>query len=265
MALTITVVPDLTTTPPSVKVTVADPSGAVQSATVLRYHADGSRGTVRTGDGKPVPLVNGSATLVDFEAPYGQQLTYAANGIALSSPITVAESRVWLTHLFHPERSMPVKVADLDPGKRTIRQGVKWVIGRDDPIVVTDGQRRRPQPTLTVRTPTLSDLTRLETLLSDGSTLLFNVPADKGWGVTAQYVAVGDVDEARVVRYGKGPQRNWTLPYQVVSAPLGGTGSSGGGGGSGRTWADLAQEATTWADAAAQYQTWAAAAAGTSS
>lgn len=265
MALSITATPDLTTVPPSVRVTVTDPSGAVPSATVIRHHADGTSGTVRTGDGKPAPLVNGSATLVDFEPPYGQQLTYVANGTAFSVPLTVAVNRVWLTHLFFPERSMPVVIADWDLGTRAVRQGIKWVIGRPDPIVVTDGARRRPQPTLTVRTASLPDLARMESLLSDGSVLLLNVPGTLGWGDTAQYIAVGDVKSERVVRYGPAPHRHWMLPYQVVSAPLGGRGNSGSGGGSGRTWADLAQEATTWADAAAQYQTWAAAAAGTSS
>lgn len=283
MTLAVAAVAQPGTTPPSVRLTITSSSST--AVTVQRQLPDGTTEEVRTSDGNPLS-VSGTATLVDAAAPFGQQITYIANGAAVSNAVVVNADRPWLVHLGYPDRSVPVAIARIDARDRDVTQGVFWPMGGKYPIVVTDGTRRAPASTLTVRTTGLAAEAALERILADASTLLLNIPASRQWGVTYEYVAIGKVSEANPAGWGGYPDRLWDLPYQVVQAPVGGTvgvgggigvpgsgnsgGGAGGGSGSGtRTWGDLAAElqaelgrTPTWADAAAKYPTWAAAAAG---
>jgi hypothetical protein len=78
-------------------------------------------------------------------------------------------------------------------------------------------------------------------------------------------VSIGDVKLSRWTDVVIDDNRDVTLPFTVVDAPVSGSGSvSGGGGGTTtRTWADLAVERVTWANAKTAYSTWTKAEAGT--
>jgi hypothetical protein len=82
--------------------------------------------------------------------------------------------------------------------------------------------------------------------------VLLNVPPDKQWGLDTDYVSIGNTAPKRIVGYGRFPQRQWALPYQVVDRPAGGTQA-------GRVWDTLTVEGyTTWAGLQPHYGTWAA-------
>ena len=156
---------------------------------------------------------------------------------------------------------MPVSVAEFGNRSSAPPQGVFRVIGRRNPIVVSEGQPGPLNSSITVRTRTLAELRQLRLLLSDSSPLLLNVPATLGWGVTSEYISVASTDEVRLIDYAGLSDRYITLPYIVVDAPAAaavGAGGGGGGGGGGlpgtRTWADLSLEAGTWAEAAGLYR-----------
>ncbi len=275
MAITITAVPDLAATPPSAVVTVASTTAA--TVTLVRQHPDGTRVDVRTPDGGPLVFTAaGQRVLVDSEAPYGQPLLYSAGGV-YSPPVTVTPDRPWLVNVGTPARSVAVIVQNAGTRSTTVRQGLFDILGRARPLPVGGGPRTSPRGNLLLRSMTLTDADALEALLADGAVLLLNVPADRGWRLGTEYLAVGDVAEDRIVPYGPAPYRTWNMAYAVVDAPVGGTqdlDTSPGGGGNpappgSRTMADLAVELAallgrqgTMADAAGIYSDMADAAAG---
>jgi hypothetical protein len=121
---------------------------------------------------------------------------------------------------------------------RGIAQGVFWIHGRTNPIVVS-GRRRAVGTSLVVNTETADEERALWDLLDDGSTLLLTAPAGFGWG--SQYVAVGEVPAARNSPIGTVATRIWTLPITVTDRPEGLSAA-----GVGNSWADVATHYTTW-------------------
>lgn len=269
MTLTVTPTVNLGSTPPSVSLQVTDSTNTVTSVTVTRFVSGGSSNVVRTSDGGPLPLTTSDTTkvgtLIDNEPPYAAPVQYSLDGgTTLTSAVTVAATRVWLVHPTKPALSMPLTVSGLPTRSRAVARGVFAPLNRRTPIVVTDGARKAPTFTLGVRTASLTELAALDALLDDASTLLLNVPASKGWGVGAAYIAVGDITETRPIAYGPFAYREWSLPYQVVDAPISGTAANTAGGTPGvRTWSDLSVERVTWANAGAAYSLWSKAEAGT--
>lgn len=229
---TVTVVPtvDTSSTPPRVQLAVTD-SGtpALFAATVTRLDPDGVRRVVRTTDGNPLVLTtsgsNRVGTVYDYEPPYGTPLTYSTleSPGTVSSPVTVAETRIWLTNPGVPALSMPISLASIGTRTRKAQQAVFYPMGRKNPVVLTDGARRSAEGVLEVRTDTLDELSDLLGLLGDAGVLLLNVPATLNWGIDTCYIAIGDVDEERLIDYAGEPKRYVSLPYTVVDAPVGGS------------------------------------------
>lgn len=239
---TVTVAPtvDMASTPPRVRLDVTDTgtSPSIFSTTVTRLDPDGVLRTVRTPDGNPLTLTTSGATrvglLYDYAAPYGQPVSYSTQESpgTVSAAVTVGETRSWLLHPGVPTLSQPITIGDLAERLRKIQQGVFYPMGRSTPVVQTDGARRRGEYTLTLWTPDLDARSALLDLLDDGSPLLLNIPAGNGWGLSWEYVAVGDVTERRPVKFLGEPGRFWDLPIVVVDTPIGGSQS-------GRSYADL--------------------------
>lgn len=226
LTLTATAYPN--SSPPGVRLDVAaSGSPTVTSVTVTRTDASGKTYPVRTSDGGPLVISGGIATVFDPEIPYGSTSTYAvsatgATTVTASASVDVAQ--VWLVHPGVPALSMPLPViSDFGELNRPIDRGVFQVIGRPDPIIVTGGARSTPAGVLGVRTKTDAQRLALDLLLDDGSALLLNLPATLGWGMSTCYVAIGDVTTARTVDFAGQPWREWTLPYQVVGRPAGGS------------------------------------------
>lgn len=276
MSVTITANADPNSTPPSVAVSVSAATAA--AVTLTRFVNGGAAGTVRTPDGLPLS-VNGSVTVVDYEAPIGRQVSYqASTSDPLSEPVVLAGTVPWLVHLTKPALSVPL---DLRPGTlqqetRALSTGTFYPIGRGRPITVSDGARRSAASSLVAMTQDEAGLQRLLDLLDDGSVLLLNLPPSMGAQVTTSYIQIGDLTVARWDAGVIDGNRDLTLPFLVVDPPVSGQGvwlpgpaggggsvGTGGGGGTGTggvakgtwasvltfgTWADVALAEPTWAD-----------------
>lgn len=237
--------------PPRVKIDVTDTgTPTVTSVTVTRLDPSGFTSTVRTPDGNPLVLTtsgsNRIGTVYDYEMPLGSPVTYSlVQNTASTATVTVTSSLIWLVHPGVPALSMPITVASLGSRVRRVKQGVFFPMGRANPVVVTDGSRKGVAGSLDIQTFTLAELGALEALTADGGVLLLNIPAGLNWGIPTSYIAIGDMEEARLVDYGPEPRRYVTLPFQVVDSPIGGS-----------------QAQWTWANVTAQYATWSALMAG---
>lgn len=247
-------------TPPRVKVDVTD-SGtpAINQVTVTRTDAAGNTSVVRTPDGGPLQLVtsgsNRVATVYDYEMSYGVGVTYSTSEQPAnkSGQVTVAAVSAWLVHPGVPARSMPVefRINSFDEESLAVNAGVFWPMGRRNAVVVSDGARHAGTSSFIVGTETLAELANLRALVADAGVLQLNVPVSLGMGVDTQYVFVQDVLVKRRSDIGTAPQRDVTMPYVPVDAPVGGSQAQ-------YTWADVVARFATWQDLINANATWAA-------
>lgn len=254
--VTVTPTVELGGTVPRVRLDVVDANIPERfAASVVRHDPDGRVVPVRTPDGEALVLQTSGVTRVglvyDYEAPYGEPVTYSTleSPAIVSAPVTVAETRVWLNHPGVPELSRPVVVQEFGARARPIPQGVFMPLGRREPIVHTDGQRKAASFSLSLLTQTEEEARLLEPLLEDGSALLLNVPATSGYGVPTEYVSIGEVTVSRVARYAGNPLRLWQMQCTVTARPVGGTQAE-------RTWVDVIANYATWADVMNAYESW---------
>jgi hypothetical protein len=234
MAVTVTPTVEAGNVPPRVRLDVT--STAESLTTVTRLNPDGTTIPVRTPDGGQVQLSGGTALLYDYEAPFGQPVTYSSQETpsTVSTAITVDASQTWLIHPGVPSLSLPVRLAQGSFSRRTApaRQGVFLPMGRKTPVVVTDGRRKSYQSSLGVVTTTADELAAVEALLDDTGTLLLNIPTTLGYNFPTCYIAVADVDVAPVIDKVFEQWMTVTLPFTVVDRPVGGSQAQ-------RTLADL--------------------------
>lgn len=251
MTLTATPEPDAAT--PRVRIDVTDTTGST-SVVVSRMDADGRSRLVRTSDGEALPISGGTATVYDYEAPYGTQVIYSTNvGSGPTAQAMLDVLAVWLVHPGVPSRSQPVdlRVGTNQSEEWAIDQGVFAILEREDPMIVTGGARTSPASSLIVKTDTAEELAGLRLLLSDGSPLLLNVHRGLGLGLPTSYIAVGTVRPARPSTVGTDGLRHVELPYQTVGRPGGGTQAA-------IVWDDIATRGADDYTAAvgSQYLTW---------
>lgn len=247
--VTLTATPDATTSPPKIRlVGTASGTPTVSSLTIYRTDPDGDTQPVRTPDGGPLVLAGGTATIDDFEPPYGVPLQYSVlEGTAPTTSATLNVGTPWLIHLGTPSMSVPLDFmkGSFDSEEWEIDQGVFPILGRKDPMVITGGARQAPTSSMTVGTETLASLADLRAVLADGSTLLLNVSPALNLGIETAYVAIGNATPKRRSDIGTDASRDTTLPYRTVARPTGGT-----------------RTAVMWSDVSATYATWAAIPAG---
>ncbi|WP_100499688.1 hypothetical protein [Geodermatophilus chilensis] len=242
--------------PPRIRLDVVDTGDpAVTQVTVTRTGPDGVVVPVRTGDGAPLPLATSGTTrigtLYDYEAPLGAPVAYSSiesPGVA-SAQVVVDADDVWLIHPGVPALSRPVLAAGISERTRRVTRGVHQPSGRKHTVTQSDGQRKAPEWTLTVRTTTDADRTAVDALLEDAGVLLLNVPASWGWGINAEYVSVGDSVEQRLMPYAPEPRRHWQLPLLVTDRPEGGSQAE-------RDYADILADYEDYAALLAAYPTY---------
>jgi hypothetical protein len=230
----------------------------VTLATVSRVHADGSIWPVRNADPVDVRSTTGvGAIIFDHEAPLDQAVTYKATSTQtsttfLSPAVTVASdpawvrSMAWLTHPTKPSLSTLVAITDMGDRSRPARVGLLPILGRADPIAVTD-VRQSGGGELQAITFTVAEAVKLRALLADGGTVLLRAPG--AWANGWQYMALGDATESGPG--GWDPIREWRIGYSVVAPPAG-----DGQGAAGATWADVMTAYATWTAAIAGEPTW---------
>lgn len=240
MAITVTPTVDLVNVPARVALAVSA-SGGETSTTITRLDADGTTSTVRTADGNPLPLSGGVGTLYDYEMAYGTLVSYSSleTPANVSTQVEVDQSAAWLIHPGVPALSQPL---DLLPGSLidetyTVKQGVFYVMGRDTPIVQSDGARKSAQSQLVHLVSSSSERDAIRALISDAGVLLLNIPPSLGYDFDTCYVAISDVKFTRLTDVVVDDYRTVTMPFTVVTAPVGGTMAQ-------RSYADLLNYST---------------------
>lgn len=219
---TLTVAAQPANVPPRVQLTAAGFSGAELS--IVRNDPDGRTRPVRSAE--PAPLLSGSWAGFDYEAPFGEAVTYTAIPTAgssvTSSAATVTVSDVWLVHPGIPDLSVSFtrdNVGKLESRSRAARTTIHRPIGRVKPIAVSES-RDTTESGITVLTDTTDEENAVWALLESGMPLLLNVPPSLGWGISSEWMSVGDVTEDYFNR-GLSGSRVFALAYTVVDRPVG--------------------------------------------
>lgn len=244
--VTVTATVEASNVPPRVRLDVVDNgSPSFFQTTVTRLNPDGTTVPVRTQDGDPLPLTTSGSNrvglLYDYEAPFQGAVSYstAETPGSVTPQVTVSEDRIWLIHPGVPALSMPVTLGkgSLTTVARAAKRGVFYAMGRQNPVVQTDGARKGAESQLNILTSSTADLASLQALLQDTGVLLLNIPAERDYGFATCYIAVGDVEETRPVELLPVGWRSTSLPFVIVDRPAGGSQAQ-------RTLADLFVYAT---------------------
>ncbi len=258
MAVSITPTTDLGNDPPRVLLTIDTTGYTAYTLTVYRI-LDGVFTTVRSSETTP-DIDDVTWVGYDYECPYGDEVTYqvvifdgsTTVASATSSGVTLSETSPWLIHPGDTDLSVELTgLREIGERKRPITQTVQRVIGRSDPVVISDS-RSGVESSLKLGTATLAEAAAVASLTADGTPLLLNIPPSLLWGVTYEWIAVGELSETRVVpQVGARPNRLFTMPYTVVGRPEGDLLPT-------RTYADVLTEADSYSTVLAARATYTA-------
>ncbi len=288
----ITVVGDPNNVPPRQIIFVTGSSGV--TIAINRTDPDGVMRPVRTAEA--APLGGGQWAGYDYESPFSPTgpgiITYTVTPSDGSTPFstTVGQlniAQAWLIHPGVPSLSQKIRRVTLSGTSAPSGATAHNVLGRPNPVMVTDGVRKGKTFTLTIRTPdslvsggaplypgpgtfggpgVFSGLggvdssapveAAFDALFADTAPLLLQLVYPFTAAHLYLWISIGQVDVARVsMQFGEAT-RIITLPCTVVDRPAGGIAAQ-------RTWADLMAECATWADVLAKYATWQGAFVGT--
>jgi hypothetical protein len=253
----LTVTPDTTNTPPRMVLSLVGAAGPL--VTIVRIDASGRRSPVRTAT--PATLNAGGWVGFDYEAPFGQTVRYQVTNAATdgggsvlsrvitSDPVRLDPRAAWLIHPGIPDLSQPLKGIGIGDMTRPLTQSVQYAIGRENPVVNSDGIRHAPTFDLTVKTTTFEAYQGMLSLLHDGSPLLLQVAYPFTDVTEYWWVAVADATEQRRTRDLGDMRRRWTLPCTVTDPPSGLLQAQ-------RTWSDALAEFDSWQDVVDTYPSW---------
>jgi len=208
--------------------------------TLQRLPLDGTTVTLwREVEGERTPVrgylnvtPTSAATVVwDLGAPFGVEVSYVLtryhpDGTVTETtvgPVFLTAGLPWISHPITGQ-GVAVTIAEWPEYEYAARQTVVPVAGRPTPIVVSD-VRLAATSELTVLTRTRDELLALRELLASGDVLQVRPVCD---AVEPDYIAVGDVVEARVKPSGRSSdprpagqdwRRRVTMAVQAVEQP----------------------------------------------
>jgi hypothetical protein len=203
--------------------------------------------TVRGGSAVAVSGTD-TAALDDYEFVPAVVNHYrvTAGSDVYTTTITPAQTGVWLKSITRPFLNRPVRVVGHSDITRRARNGIFDVIGRSDPVAVTDVRSSRAWE-MTVWVDSVADADALELVFASGDPLY--VQTDGAADIPGGYVVVGDTTRRRYGR--ESDRRFFDLPMRNVAAPgpdvVGST----------ITWETLMAEFGTWAAVLAEFGSWA--------
>lgn len=216
-------------------------------ATVYRVTSDGTQ-AVRGAFNVDAA---GALVVADYEAPQNTDLTYFAritDGTQTrdSSPVsavgTIDRGGDVLFGLTNPLASVDVIVAGAPELRRAGRQEVVQIVGRADPVVVTD-VLSQPSGTLSIITLTAEARNAVLGLVADGGIVAFS-PHLPTYGFSdVWYLAVASVTEKRLSPIGHLQERQFDIEFQRVAAP-----PAQFVGPAFRTWQDIYDAGITWGE-----------------
>ncbi len=223
--------------------------------TLYRVTPDGSQ-AVRSAFNL---AVSGAANVADYEAPQNTTLAYYArvtDGSTTTDSMVVTVTGVvdrggdCVFGLTNPLATTPVTVVSFPELRSEIRRDVVNVIGRRDPVVVSD-VRQYPSGTLTVATLSDGERLSLQSMLADGGVIAFS-PKLPTYGFSdIWYLSVGNVNEQRLSPIGHAPERSFIMDVQRVAPP-----PADFIGPAFRTWQQLKDAGVTWNSLLTAGTTW---------
>lgn len=231
----------------------ADALGASATYAVFDLTVNGTTYSTVRGGGS-VTVGSQLANLNDFEFPCDVAATYrvrsysAANVLqqTFTVAITVQLTAPWLKSVGRPFLNRQVEASDASDVSYTARAGIFPVIGRTDPVAVTDSFSVKSYQ-LSLRTFTKTEADLLRILVASGDVLYLQTPPD--FPSPGGYFVCGDVTEGR---QGMPWADRWfTLPLTKVAAPGADVAATLG------TWQTVINTYPTWTALIAAKATWA--------
>lgn len=209
----------------TVNLAVTPPSGSTQLF-ISRLSPSGVSAYVRGAN--PRTLVSADPlTVVDYEAPIGMAVTYAAtvkdSAGAESSPATVVFTvpsggcdDTWLVDIARPANTQQVELERFDELDYEIAAGVHFILDRRSPIV-TSSLARTPTFAFSFLTETLSERDVMRDALGNGTPLLLRTPPENGIGNL--YFANLGWKEQRIVNRATLPDRRFVVDAVQIERP----------------------------------------------
>lgn len=232
----------------------ADALGAIATyAVVDRTYNGVLYTTLRGGSTAAVTSEELTFPIDDYEFVDGQAATYRVRSYdasdvlqtAQTATITPALDSVWLKFIARPYLNRRVTLNDWSDIERDARNGVFPVVGRIDPIAITDLHTSRTF-TIALLTQTLDEASDLDLALSVGFPLYLHAPSD--CGVPTVYAVAGSFNQKRTSR--RGVRRLFEIPLTEVGAPGPDVVGSAG------SWQTLLNNYGTWQDVLEDFPAW---------
>ena len=233
----------------------ADALGATATyAVVDRSYNGGPWVTLRGGVEIEVVSETMQLPADDYEFSTGREGVYRVRSYDASDVLvetqtgafTATLDAVWLKFMARPYLNRMVTVTDWTEIERRSRNGLFEVVGRADPVAITDVHSSRSF-TLSLLAETLDEASQLDFALSQGLVILLHCP--DGCGVPTMYAAIGDYTEARTSR--RGVRRRFDIPLTEVAKPGPDVVGSAG------TWQLLLDTYATWQEVLDANASWA--------
>lgn len=198
---------------------------------VQRTNPDGSQAIVRSANYVATAGATSWAGF-DLEAPLGSAVTYTAiaqthNGDGSITTVTAGSSAItiptqngtgWLKNLSQAALNTQITIQALADVKRSGRTQVYPVIGRKNPVVISDVRSGRTG-LVSIMTTGTADYQAVSTLLASGQTLFLQAtPADM---FADMYFVPGDVTERRPASTSTDQTRVWDVDFIEVDSPSG--------------------------------------------
>ncbi len=173
------------------------------------------------------PASGTTFAVTDYEAPFATSTLYRARAVSalitgpwlVATAATITPTTAWLKAVSVPSLNIPVCLRDAPTESYGITQGVNVVLGRDEPVVLSD-VRRLAVGSFSVLTPDAATRAALLALMRTASVLLLQVPEAVG-GVVELFFVAGQLDVARPSGGGKKslPQRIHVIGYSEIRRP----------------------------------------------
>jgi hypothetical protein len=218
-----------------------------------------SRTAWRQVRGGKVALSGGAfvRTVDDYEFIAGRTNTYRIR--VLSTPENVTEVTissvtvalpatnpgVWLKFIVQPALNQQIQLIDWSEIARVGRTTLYDVVGRTDPVAVTDVHSSR-RITVTLRTSTNDEADRLDDALSQGRPLFLHVPDPLA--LPSMYAVAGDYAASRPSKLTS--VRFWQVSLIEVAPPPASAVAPA------TTWQNILDSYDSWQDVIAAFPTW---------
>lgn len=209
--------------------------------------------TLRGGSAAAVASQALSFPVDDYEFTDSAEATYRVRSYDVAdvlqqtqtATITPTLAAVWLKFIARPYLNRTVTLNDWSDIDRASRNGVFPVVGRIEPVAITDLHTSRSF-TVSLLTDTLDRAADLDLALSVGYPLYLHAPAD--CGIPTVYAVVGNFAQRRTSR--RGVRRLFEIPLVEVGAPGPDVVGSAG------SWQILLNNYGTWQDVLTGFASW---------